>query len=249
MNNNKTKTREYEINVFELIVAVLRKWWLILIAIVMGAALMFLYTRFFVTPLYQSSVSFYVNNGQRAEERITNSDISAAQNLVDTYIVILKYGTTLDDVIKDAKLNYTSSQLAGKINCAAINDTEVFQITVTDPSPEIAEKTAKSIEKILPIKVAAVIDGSTVRVVRTPSLPEHPSSPNIRRSTLIGAIVGALLGGLYAVVQFFLDDRIRNAPQLLKERYPFPVLAAIPDLTQDSGGYYYRTTEKEELKI
>lgn len=249
MNNNKTKTREYEINVFELLAAVLKKWWLILLALIVGAALMFTYTRFFVTPLYQSSVSFYVNNGQRSEDKISNSDISAAQSLVDTYIVILKYGTTLDDVIKDAKLNCTSSQLAGKISCAAINDTEVFQITVTDPSPEIAEKTAESIEKILPIKVADVIDGSTVRVVRTPRLPDHPSSPNIRRSTLIGAIVGALLGGLCAVVQFFLDDRIRNAQQLLKERYPYPVLAAIPELTQDSGGYYYRTTEKEELKI
>lgn len=242
--NNKTKGREYEINVLEMLAAVLKKWWLVLIAMLAGALLLFLYTRFFVTPLYQSSVSFYVNNGQRSEDKISNSDISASQSLVDTYIVILKYGTTLDDVIKDAKLDYTSTQLTKKITCAAINDTEVFQVTVTDPSPEVAEKTAKSIEKILPDKVADVIEGSTVRVVRTPNLPTRPSSPNIQRSVILGAIIGMMLGCLYAAAQYFLDDRIRNAQQLLKDRYPFPVLAAIPDLTQDSGGYYYRTTDK-----
>lgn len=244
MNNNRSKGREYEIDVLEMLSAILKKWWLIVLAMLVGAMLVFLYTRFFVTPLYQSSVSFYVNNGQRSEDKISNSDISASQSLVDTYIVILKYGTTLDDVVKDAKLDCTAAELAEKISCASINDTEVFRVTVTDPSPEIAEKTAHSIEKILPVKVADVIEGSTVRVVRTPNLPDRPSSPNIRRSTILGAFAGALLGCLYAAAQFVLDDRIRNAQQLLKERYSFPVLAAIPDLTQNTGGYYYHATDK-----
>lgn len=243
-NNSRSKGREYEINVLELLSAILKKWWLVLLAMSLGCALMFFYTRYFVTPLYESSVSFYVNNGQRTEDKISNSDITAAQSLVDTYIVILKYGTTLDDVIKDADLDCTSSQLAGKINCEAINDTEVFQVTVTDPSPAIAEKTAKSIEKILPARVADVIEGSTVRVVRSPAFPEHPSSPNIHRNVILGAFAGVLLGCLYAVVEFLMDDRIRNASQFLKERYPFPVLAAIPDLTQNSSGYYYKSSGK-----
>ena len=75
-------------NVIELLDAMIRRWWVILIAVIVGAVLMFVYTRFFVTPLYQSSVSFYVNNGQRSEDKISTSDISASQSLVDTYIVI-----------------------------------------------------------------------------------------------------------------------------------------------------------------
>lgn len=244
MNNRKTTNAEYEINVIELFQALLKRWWLILAAVIVGAVLMFVYTRFFVTPLYQSSVAFYVNNGQNAEDKISNSDISAAQSLVDTYIVILKYGTTLDDVIKDAKLDCTASQLAGKLDCASIHDTEVFQVTVTDPLPERAERIAKSIAKILPDKVADVIEGSTVRIVRDPTLPERPSSPHLRHNVAVGAAAGFLLSVLYAGLQFILDDRIRDAAKLLKENYSYPVLAEIPDLTHESRGYYYNSYEK-----
>ena len=44
--NNKSKTREYEIDIFELLGSVLKKWWLILLAMLVGASLIFTYTRF-----------------------------------------------------------------------------------------------------------------------------------------------------------------------------------------------------------
>lgn len=241
LNNRKTRNAEYEINVIELFQALLKRWWLILAAVIVGAVLMFVYTRFFVTPLYQSSVSFYVNNGQRTEDKISTSDISASQSLVDTYIVILKHGTTLDEVVRDAKLSCTPAQLANKVTCSAINGTEVFQVTVTDPSPEAAAKIAKSIAKILPDRVSDVIEGSTVRIVRNADVPVTPSSPNLRKNLLIGAAIGLILSGLYIMLQFVLDDRIRDATKLLKESYSYPVLAMIPDLAKDSKGYYYNS--------
>ena len=248
MNNRKTRN-EYEISVIELLQALLRRWWLILAAVIVGAVLMFVYTRFFVTPLYQSSVSFYVNNGQRSEDKISTSDISASQSLVDTYIVILKHGTTLDEVVRDAKLNYTPAQLANKVTCSSINGTEVFQVTVTDPSPETAALIAKSVAKILPDRVSDVIEGSTVRIVRNADVPTAPSSPNLRKNILIGAAVGLLLSSLYIMLQFILDDRIRDAAKLLKDDYPYPVLAVIPDLAKDSKGYYYNSySAKKELR-
>lgn len=244
MNNRKTRSNEYEIDVIELLRALAHRWWLILLATILGAMLLFVYTRFFVTPLYQSSVSFYVNNGQQTEDKISNADISASQSLVETYIVILKYGTTLDDVIKDAKLSCSVHDLSEKIRCSSINDTEVFQVTVTDPLPERAEKIAKSIARILPDKVADVIEGSTVRIVRDPTLPEKPSSPHLRHNLVIGAALGFLFSCLYVGLQFILDDRIRDAAKLLKENYSYPVLAEIPDLMHESKGYYYNSYEK-----
>ena len=219
--------------------ALFKRWWLLLLAMFVGAAGAFVYTHFFVTPQYESFVSFYVNNGQRSEDKISTSDISASQSLVDTYIVILKYGTTLDAVIEDARLACTPAELSRKIKCASINDTEVFQVTVTDSSPEQAARIARSIERILPDKVSDVIEGSTVRIVRNPSVPTAPSSPNRVKNVMIGAVAGLLLSAFYLVLHFILDDRIRDAAHMLKESYPYPVLAVIPDLAAESKGYYY----------
>ena len=244
MNNKRNRSLEYEVDLAGLLNSILRHWWLVLLAAVGGALIMFAYTRFFVTPLYQSNVSFYVNNGQRSEDKISNADITASQNLVDTYIVILKYGTTLDEVIEDAELNYTASQLAGKIDCKAINGTEVFQVMVTDPSPEMAAKIAKSIAKVLPKRVADVIEGSSVKIVREANVPTSPFSPNTRKNVLIGAIAGIILSSLIVSLRFILDDRIRDAARMLKEQYSYPVLAVIPDLTGSSKGYYYHSQAK-----
>jgi capsular polysaccharide biosynthesis protein len=225
--------------------ALLKRGWLILLVSVLGASIMFCYTRYLVTPLYRSTVSFYVNNGQKNEDKISNSDITASQSLVETYIVILKYGTTLDDVIKDAGLNCSLSELTKQISCKSINDTEVFQVTVTDPNPETAARIAASIAKFLPEKVSDVIEGSTVRVVRNASVPSAPSSPNLRHNLLIGAAAGFMLGCLYVALRHILDDRIRDASRLLKDNYEHPVLAVIPDLRGSSKGYYYNSQAKE----
>ena len=239
MEHKQKKKVEYEIDLFEVLKAVLSHWWLIFLAMVVGAALLYAYTYFFVVPEYESSVSFYVNNGQRTEDKISTSDISASQSLVDTYIVILKYGTTLDAVIVDAKLDCTTEELLKKIKCSSINDTEVFQVTVSDASAERATKIAQSIERILPDKVSEVIEGSTVRIVRNPSVPTSPSSPNLLKNLLFGAVAGFVLCGIYLVLRYILDDRIRDAAQMLKDTYPYPVLAVIPDLMSESKGYYY----------
>lgn len=246
LNQKQSRNREYEIDLVDLLRTLLRHWWLLLTGAVVVGAAMLIYTRFFVTPLYQSSVSFYVNNGQRSEDKISNSDITASQSLVETYIVILKYGTTLDEVIYDANLSCSPSALSNKITCSAINDTEVFQVTVTDPSPETAARIAQSIARILPSKVADVIEGSTVRIVREPNVPSYPSSPNLRRNAALGAALGFALVVVYVILRFVFDDRIRDAARMLKETYPsYPVLATIPDLMGESKGYYYHSQARE----
>ena len=244
MNNKRNRSFEYEVDLAGLLSAILRHWWLLLLAAVGAALIMLAYTRFFVTPLYQSSVSFYVNNGQRSEEKISNADITASQNLVDTYIVILKYGTTLEEVIEDAELDCTPAQLLSKIDCKAIDGTEVFQVTVTDPSSEMAAKIAKSISSILPNRVADVIEGSTVRIVHEARVPSSPFSPNLKKNVLAGAIAGMILSCLVISLRFILDDRIRGAARMLKEQFSYPVLAVIPDLTSSSKGYYYHSQAK-----
>ena len=240
MNTKETVRDDLEINLLELLGVILRRAWLIILCMAILAAGTLAGTKMFVTPLYQSSVLFYVNNGQSQESKISNADIIAAQSLVETYLVVLKYGTTLDEVIEKTKLDCTREELAKKISSSSVNDTEIFQITVTDPDPEQAVKIAKTISKVLPGKVADVIDGSSVRIVREASVPTDPSSPNLKKNAVLGAIAGFLISVVYVVLRYLLDDKIRDASRYLKDTYPYPILTAIPDLTSRSTGYYYR---------
>ncbi len=244
MGNNENRSDEIEIDLWELTKALLKKWWLILLAGITCAALAFGYTLLMITPLYQSSALLYVNNSDisvgSTSFSISSSDLSAAQKLVDTYVVILKSRTSLNEVIREAELDYTYEELREKISAAAVNSTEVFEITVTDKDPELAEKIANTIARILPDKIADIVVGSDVRIVDYAVVPSHRFSPSYTKNTAIGAILGIVLSGAVIIGVYLLDENIRSE-EYLTQTYPdIPLLAVIPDMSVKSqrAGYY-----------
>ena len=118
-----------EVDMITLMSALWRRAWIIaLISVVLGA-ICFAWARFLITPTYEASALMYVNNTQDPGKPISNSELSAAQSLVDTYMVILSSRATLDQIRSAAKLTYTDKQLTKMIRAQAVNGTEVFEIT------------------------------------------------------------------------------------------------------------------------
>ena len=112
MNENKIdRNEEIEIDIQRLFSILWDKLWLILVAAVTGALATFLVTFFMITPKYESSAMFYVNNNSLsvgdASFSISSSDITASKSLVDSYIVILQTRETLNDVMDYAGVDYS----------------------------------------------------------------------------------------------------------------------------------------------
>ena len=170
-----------EIDLLRLFGALWRKAWAIVLAAVIFGGCALAYTVFMVQPLYKSRTLLYVNNSAisvgDAKLSISQGELTAAQSLVDTYSVILKTRTTLEEVIQQAGLNYTYEELVKMISAASVNSTEIFYIEVTSPSPTEAELIANTIGRVLPGKIASIVDGSSVRIVDTAVVPAHKSSP------------------------------------------------------------------------
>lgn len=146
-----------------------RRLWVIVIAMVVCGSILFSYAAFMVTPLYEASVLMYVNNSSfsvgSTSFSISSSEISAAKSLVDTYLVILKTRLTLNDVISRGHLDCTYEELVKMIRAESVNDTEVFTVTVTSDDPQEAEHIVNTIAQVLPDKIAGIVEGSSVRIV------------------------------------------------------------------------------------
>ena len=132
MNEKKTnQTEEVEIDLQRLFAALMGRAWLIGLVAVICALVTFLGTYLFVTPMYQSTAKFYVNNSSISSlsdvalDSITSGDISASRGLVKTYIVILNTRETLNDVIDYAGVDCTYGRLKGMISAAAVDATEI----------------------------------------------------------------------------------------------------------------------------
>ena len=241
---------EMVIDLVQLAKALWRRAWAILLAMVVFGGAAFSYAYFIITPLYKASAMLYVNNSSLSvgSTKVDLSDLNAAQSLVDTYIVILKTRTTLEEVIETAGLSYDYETLSKMIEAGAVNSTEVFSIEVTSPDPAEAERIANTIAELLPDRIAEIVDGSSVRIVDYAVVPSQKSSPSISRYTLLGLLLGAVVSCGVIVLLYLFDDQIRDE-EYVRQTFDLPLLAAIPDLTGRNSGssYYYskKTSGKE----
>lgn len=232
-----------EIDIKRLAEAVWHKIWIVAIITVLCGVLAFVGTFYLITPQYQSSAMFYVNNNALSvgdmSYSIDSGDITASKNLVDSYIVILKTRTSLNEVIDYTGVDYTYKQLSGMISAASVNSTEIFEVVVTSPDPAEAEQIANAIAYILPKRISSIIEGTSAKVVDTAVKAATPSSPNYTKNTLLGLVIGIVLSVGIIVLQEIFDTTIRTEEDIMLAN-PNPVLAAVPDMSAPSkGGYYY----------
>lgn len=240
----KENNEEIEIDLGRVLRAVMDRAWLVAVVSVLCAVITFLGTFFFVTPQYKSAAMFYVNNSNLslgdASVSISSGDLTTSRNLVDSYIVILNTRATLNDVIDYAGTNRTYKELKEMISAEAVNETEIFQVSVTSPDPQEAERIANAIAYILPKRIGTIIDGTSAKVVDSAVVPSSPSSPSYTTNTLVGFLMGFVLTvGVIALREIF-DITIRTEDDVTQV-CRHPILAAVPDMNAPSKGssYYY----------
>lgn len=232
----------YEIDLNQILHALWHRLWAIILAAVIAGGALFSYAAFLITPLYEAEALMYVNNSSfslgSTSFSISSSELTAAQSLVDTYIVILKTRTTLNEVIQEANLDYSYKELSEMITSEPVNNTEIFSVKVTSDSPQEAEQIANTIAEILPNKIADIVDGSSVRVVDYAFVPAEKASPSITLFTAIGVLIGIVLACMIIIIREMMDTQIHSEDYLI-QTYKLPVLAVIPNLFDSSDAGYY----------
>ena len=245
----KDMNEEVEIDFQRIFGAIWRKIWIIILVAVICAVSAVVFTVYCVTPEYESSAMFYVNNNSLSlgdtSFSIESGDITAAKSLVDSYIVILSTPTTLKDVIDYAEVECSPQQLSRMISAEAVNDTEIFQVVVTSTDPYEAEKIASAISYILPKRISNIIEGTSARIVDTAVIPTKPSSPSYTFNTLVGFLLGFALMTAAVILQEVFDVTIRTEEDI-QQVCKYPALAAVPDMGAPSKESYYDNRSKRK---
>ncbi len=245
-NNLQNKQDVQEIDLLKLLKVLWSRVWLIVAAAFLGGVAFFVYTFFFITPQYQSSALLYVNNNSldigSTKLNITSGDISASSSLINTYCVILKSRTTLEQARFEGELPYTYEQLRSKVNGSAEGSTPIFKITVTDPDPEMAANICNTVVEIMvdpSSGISGIVEGSSVSVIDYAVVARSASSPSYMKNTAIGMLIGFVLACGIIILISLMDSTIREEEFLLEKYKDIPVLATVPDLVEDAGNGYY----------
>lgn len=227
-----------EIDLKRLLTALWSKAWILLLVSALIAALSYGYARFFITQTYAATTRLYVNNNYVDSPGFSSSQITAAQDLANTYMVILESRNVLDKVRERTNLDYTYSKLKNMISTYAVDNTEVFEVKVTCSDYRHAAIIANAVADVLPDKIATVVEGSSVRVVDYAVENPNPVGPNYRVALLQGAAVGFALCAMVITILELLDTTIYSEEHLTQTYGNLPLLTVIPGVGSTRSGYY-----------
>jgi capsular polysaccharide biosynthesis protein len=228
--NNATKAGEIELDLQRIFRAVWNGKIVIIVVAVLCAILAFLGTFFLVTPKYQASAMFYVNNtGDSSDGVISSSDLVASKDLVNSYIVILNTKETLNTVIQSAGVDLNYGTLRGMISAGSVDDTEIFRVVITSADPVEAAKVAQAVADVLPGRINEIIDGTSAQVVSVTDVPKSPSSPSYTSSALFGFLIGFVVVAAIYLLRAVFDTTVRTEEDIA-QICKYPVLTSVPDM-------------------
>lgn len=215
------------------VVHLLKKLWVRKFAIIFSA-LTFAFMAlagsiFLLTPQYESLTKLYVVNKGTDESKISTQDLQAGDYLVKDYKEIIASKTVLTAVIEREKLDLSISGLSAKTRIDIPVNTRIISISVQDENPEVASQLANTYREVASEKIKEVTNVEDVKTIEEAEPSSSPSSPNLKRNTLLGFLVGGFLAVVIVLIKELLDDRVHRVEDV-EEVLHMTLLGIIPDI-------------------
>ena len=221
---------KFEIDVFQLVKVIWKRKFLIVLTAIIAGLAAFAYSSFVIKPQYTSTTRIYVVNRNQADKPgLTNQDLQAGAYLVKDYREIILSQDVLEKVVADQKLTMDAKTLGRKVSVTVPADTRIVSISVRDGNPEEASRIANALREEAAQKIISVTRVSDVTTLEEARPATSPSSPNIRRNTMIATIAGVGFVTIIVLLVELLDDRVKR-PEDIEEVMHLSLLGVIPNL-------------------
>ena len=221
---------KFEIDVFQLVKVLWKRKFLIVLTAIIAGLVAFAYSSFVIKPQYTSTTRIYVVNRNQADKPgLTNQDLQAGAYLVKDYREIILSQDVLEKVVVDQSLTMDAKALGKKVSVTVPADTRIVSISVRDGKPEEASRIANALREVAAQKIISVTKVSDVTTLEEARPATSPSSPNIRRNTIIATIAGVGFVTVIVLLVELLDDRVKR-PEDIEEVMHLSLLGVIPNL-------------------
>ena len=219
-----------EIDVFHLFKILWKRKILIALVAIVAGALAFAYSAFIVKPEFTSTTRIYVvNRNQGDKPGLTNQDLQAGSYLVKDYREIILSQDVLEKVTSNLKLDLSPKDLASKVKVTVPVDTRIVSISVNDRVPEEASRIANSLREVAAEKIISITRVSDVTTLEEARPAIAPSSPNIRRNTIIGLLGGTVFMVIAVLIVELVDTRVKR-PEDIEDVMQIALLGVVPNL-------------------
>lgn len=223
-----------DIDLRELMRILLRRWWILLICAVVTGGAAYIWTNYYVVPVYSANTTLYV--GKNVDQvGVQSSDLYLGSNLIMDYREIAKSKLVAYEVMRELGItNMSAAAMAGRIAVTQKNETRVIQISVRDIDPGRAMELTNKVAEVFKKKVIEIMQVENVQIIDRAEIPVFPVSPDKRMNIMIGIAIGLAAGLGIIFLMEYLDDTVKT-PEDVKKCVNLPVIGAIPAFRTKGG--------------
>ena len=199
----------------------------IILFLVVGAAAAFGVTKVFMTPQYTATSSMYILSNSSGSV-VDLSSLQISTQLKADYQELVTSRTLLEDVINKLQLDTTYDVLQSAIVVENPTDTRILNVSVTNPDPQLAADISNEISNQAKIYLPEIMKCDAPSVFEKARVPENPSSPSVKKNTMLGGLAFAVLYCAYLIVKFLMDDTFKT-PEDINKMFGVQPIAIIPE--------------------
>ena len=228
---------EQEIDLIELFNNIKKHTLLIIILGLLAGGIAYGISSFVLTPKYDSNATMIISNSTNVDSQnmpqanVELGQIQANKALISTYSEIVKSRGIADKVISNLNLDMDYGEFSEKVSIEPVKDTQIISVLVVDTIPERAQDIANETANIFKDSIGDIMKVDNVQILDGATLPEKPSSPNIKKNTAIGVVLGLILGVMIAIFKELADTTIKTQDDI-SQYFDLPVIGIIPDKKQ-----------------
>ena len=206
--NKNIQEFEMEIDIREVLFALLQKWYIIGVVGFVTAVLFLCASKFLISEKYESNTSMYILTQDTGGS--VYSDFQLGTILTKDYEVLVKSRTVLEEVAEKLDLDITYGNLKSMVSVSVPESTRIVEITVRSTDPELSWKIADNVREVASKKISDVMNVDAVNVVEKANLPTTKCSPNVTKNTVLGGFLGVILSCAVILMFVMFNDTIRT---------------------------------------
>lgn len=239
-----TAEMEDEFDLRELFFVLWRRILVIIACGLAGAIVALLFTIYMIKPLYRSSSMIYIFSKTTT---VTSAiDLQIGKQLTVDFEILGKSRPVLEKVISDLQLDTDYDSLLKTISVENPSDSRIIKITARNEDPQLACDIANSLADNLAARVAEVTDTAKPSSVEKAVPAVRPISPNKKKNTMLGGLIGAVLAIAVILFMYYSDMSLRNEDDVRKY-LGLGTLAAIPYEKSIYEGHESKSAKKKKV--
>lgn len=236
MENRTNDIQEEEIDLLELLGALIDNIVVILLSALACFLVVYLVNTLLIKPTYESTTKIYVLNRQDdSSSSITYTELQTSTQLTKDYMELVTTRPVIETVISDLELEDTTYEdLVEDISVSTATDGRIISITVSADSPLMAKNIADEIRNTVSTQIVDIMDVEAVNIVEEANLPDKKAKPATFKNSVLGGLLGFVLASGVVCFQTITNDYIKTGEDV--EKYlGLSTLGSIPLEDTDKG--------------